>query len=157
MNYDLIFPFFLLKTRNLIVAVFIGNNFQQSHSKSYVTPSVYSSDTVTPIFDHAHPRSFQSPFNLHKCATAYKKSVTSICSFLRYGHFWGPETRLDTPIFDHAQPNNFKSTFVFCEFVPTCTHQAVSSIYSGKTIDVNILPSDWLRAFWPISQEQGFS
>ena len=36
-------------------------------------------------------------------------------------------------------------------------NEAVSLISSGKIIDLKILQSDWLRAFWPISQEQGFS
>ena len=35
--------------------------------------------------------------------------------------------------------------------------KAVSSICSGEIVDLKILQSDWLRAFWPISQEQNFS
>ena len=36
-------------------------------------------------------------------------------------------------------------------------NEAVSSICSGEILDLKILQSDWLRAFWPISQEQDFS
>ena len=61
------------------------------------------------IFDHAHPRNFQSPFNLCEFVSACKKSVNSIC----------PDTRLATPIFYRAQPKNFSSTFNLCEFVST--------------------------------------
>ena len=36
----------------------------------------------------------------------------------------------------------------------TCT---VSSICSGEMVNLKILEPDWLRPFWPISQEQDFS
>ena len=36
----------------------------------------------TPIFDHAHPKMFLSPFNLHEFVPACKTSVNTICSFL---------------------------------------------------------------------------
>ena len=35
-------------------------------------------------------------------------------------------------------------------------NEAVSLIYSGETVDLEILQSDWLGAFWSISQEQNF-
>ena len=35
-------------------------------------------------------------------------------------------------------------------------HETISLIYSGEIVDLKILQSDWLRAFWPISQEQNF-
>ena len=35
-------------------------------------------------------------------------------------------------------------------------NEAVSSICSGEILDLKILQSDWLRAFWPISQEKVF-
>ena len=35
-------------------------------------------------------------------------------------------------------------------------NEAVSSIGSAQIIDLKILQSDWLRAFWPIPQEQDF-
>ena len=35
--------------------------------------------------------------------------------------------------------------------------QSVSLICSGEMVDLKILESDWLRPFWPISQEKEFS
>ena len=49
-----------------------------------------------------------------------KKSVSFICSFLRYSRFSSPVIRLTTPIFDHVHSKNFSSTFNFCEYVSTC-------------------------------------
>ena len=34
--------------------------------------------------------------------------------------------------------------------------QAFSSFSSRDTVDLKILQSDWLKAFWPISQEPDF-
>ena len=34
--------------------------------------------------------------------------------------------------------------------------EAISSICSGEIVDLKILQSDWLRAFWPTSQEKIF-
>ena len=65
--------------------------------------------------------------------------------------------RLATPTFDLAHPKNFRPTFNFCEFVSTCKNEVISSICSRETVDLKTLQSDWLRAFWPISQEQDFS
>ena len=36
-------------------------------------------------------------------------------------------------------------------------NEAVSSICPGEILDLIILQSDRLRAFWPLSQEQDFS
>ena len=75
---------------------------------------------ATPISDHAHPKHFQAPSNLHEFVPACKKSVSSICLFFRYSQIQSPKTRLATPIFDYAQTKNFQSTFNFCEFPSTC-------------------------------------
>ena len=50
-------------------------------------------------------------------------------------------------VFDHAQPKNLRSTFNLCQHAK---NEAVSSICSGKIVDLNILQSGWLRAFWSI-------
>ena len=76
-------------------------------------------------------------------------------------HSWdtdcSPVTRLATSISDHVNRKNFWSTFNLCEFVST-------SKKSGSFIDLfwrygwlKILQSDWLRTFWPISQQPVFS
>ena len=59
------------------------------------------------IFDHAHPKIIEITFSFPDVVPACKKSVDSICSFLRYSQFWSPVTRLDTPNFDHANPKKF--------------------------------------------------
>ena len=41
-------------------------------------------------------------------------------------------------------------------FVNLYQHEAVSSICSGEMLDLKVLESEWLRAFWPIFLEQKF-
>ena len=36
-------------------------------------------------------------------------------------------------------------------------NEAISCIHSGEIVDLKILQSNWMGAFWPISQEQDFS
>ena len=36
-------------------------------------------------------------------------------------------------------------------------NEAVSWICSGEIVDLKILQSDWLKAFWPVSHKQDFS
>ena len=78
--------------------VWLASNFCESGStcKKSVILSVHSSDSqfwslltrlVTPRFDQALPKNVQSSFNLHDFVPAWKKSVNSICSFLRYSQF----------------------------------------------------------------------
>ena len=86
-----------------------------------------------------------------------KKSVKSICSFLRYSQFQSPETRLVKTIFDHAQPKNFQSTFIFLNLYQHAKNETISLICFDEILDLKILQSDWLRVFWPIFQEQDFS
>ena len=82
-----------------------------------------------------------------------KKSVNFICSFWRYSQFQSPETRLATSIFDHSQPKIFDQLLIFVNLYQHAKNQAVSWIYSGKIVGLKILKSDWLRPFWPISQD----
>ena len=62
-----------------------------------------------------------------------------------------------TPIFDHAHTSIFQSTFNFYELHQYVKNQAFSSFCSRDIVNLKILQSDWLRAFWPISQEPDFS
>ena len=55
-----------------------------------------------------------------------------------------------TIIFDHTPPKTLN-------LYQYANNEAVSSICSGEMIDLEIPQSEWLRAFWPISQEQHFS
>ena len=65
----------------------------------------------------AQPKTIEIISSFRECAPACKKSVHSICSVLRYSHFYSPVTRLATPMFDHAHPQCFLPTLNLCEFV----------------------------------------
>ena len=58
-------------------------------------------------------------------------------------------TRLAAHIFDQL--------LIFVNMYQHAEDEAVSSICSGEIVDFKIVQSDWLRAFWPLSQEQDFS
>ena len=76
---------------------------------------------------------------------------------LRCSRFLSPVARVVTPIFNHANPNNLQSIFNFLEFVLKSKNQAISSIFSEYIVDLKILQFDWLKAFWPTTQEPDFS
>ena len=42
-------------------------------------------------------------------------------------------------------------------FYQLAKNEAVSSICSGEIVHLKVLQADWLRAFWPITQEQDLS
>ena len=85
------------------------------------------------IFDNAPLKAIESTLSFPGFAVACKKSVYSICTFLRYSQFYSPATKLATPILDHDQPKNLLSAFKFCESVSTS--QAISMLRSGDTVD----------------------
>ena len=62
-----------------------------------------------------------------------------------------------TPIFDHTHSNIFQSNFNFHESVSTCKKIRVLHHSVLERVDLKILQSDWLKAFWPISWEPDFS
>ena len=51
----------------------------------------------------------------------------------------------------------FNQFLIFVNLYRHAENEAVSSICFGEMLDLKILQSKWLRAFWPISQEQHFS
>ena len=51
----------------------------------------------------------------------------------------------------------FNQLLIFANFYQHAENEAVSSICSGEIVHLKIMQSDWLRAFWPISQEQDHS
>ena len=61
-----------------------------------------------------------------------------------------------SPIFDHAHQNIFQSTFNCPESV-SCKKMRLFHHFVPQSVDLRILQSDWLRAFWPVSQESDFS
>ena len=48
----------------------------------------------------------------------------------------------------------FNQLLIFVNFYQHAKNEAVSSIFSGEMVHLKILQSDWLRAFWHISQKQ---
>ena len=101
-----------------------------STCKNHFIPSVHSSDTVNfralsrdwphPFLTMLTPKIFNHLSICMKFLPVCKKSVNSICSFLRNSQILGPETRLVTPISDHVQPKMLSINFIFCEFLSTC-------------------------------------
>ena len=65
-------------------------------------------------------------------------------------------TSLATPISEHAQTNIFDQLLIYVNLHQEAKNQAISFICFGDMVDLKILQFDWLRTFWPISQEQKF-
>ena len=51
----------------------------------------------------------------------------------------------------------FNQLLIFMDFYRHAKNEAISSICSAEIVHLKILQSDWLRAFWPIIQEQDLS
>ena len=51
----------------------------------------------------------------------------------------------------------FNQLLIFVNLYQHTENQAVSLIHSEEILDLKILQSEWLAAFWPIVQEQNFS
>ena len=51
----------------------------------------------------------------------------------------------------------FSQLLIFVNFYQHAKIEAVLLIYPGEMLDLKILQSEWLRAFWAISQEQDLS
>ena len=72
---------------------------------------------------------------------------------MRYGQISSPEARLVK-----LMPNQyiFDQLLIFVNLDQHAKTEAASSIGSGEIADLKILHSDWLRAFWSISQKEEF-
>ena len=51
----------------------------------------------------------------------------------------------------------FNHLLIFVNLYQHAKHEAVLSICSAEIVDLKVLRSDWLKTFWPLSQEQNFS
>ena len=91
---------------------------------------------ATPNFDYDHLKLIEITFN-----------------FQFISQFQSSVTRLAPSIFDHGQPKCFDQLSIYTNLYQHSKKSGyfISLICSGKT-----LQSDWLRIFWPISQEQKF-
>ena len=111
---------------------------------------------TTHIFDHTQFQNCQVPFNLHEFIPACKKSVHSVHPFVHSSDTVNFRVqRLDWPHPFLTMPNQtiFDQILIFVNLYQHVKNEAVSSISSGEKVDLKILQSDWLRAFWPISQK----
>ena len=111
---------------------------------------------------HTHPKNFQLSFNFSEFVLAFapacKKIGNSNCSFLRYIVNLEFRDQIDhTHILTMPNQKLFRQLAIFVNLHQHAKNEAVSSICSGEIVDLKILQSDWLRAFWPISHEQDFS
>ena len=137
------------------------------HAKNQFISSVHSSDPVSfrvacsdwphPFFDYAHPKNFQSPFNLREFVPACKKSV--IPTVYSWDTFNFRVSRPDWPHPVLTLPNQkvFDQLLTFVNLYQQAKNKAVSLFFSGGIVDLNILKFNWLRAFWPLSQKQDIS
>ena len=66
-------------------------------------------------------------------------------------------TRLTTPIFDLTNHKISDQLLVYVNLHQHAKNQAISLISSEDIVNKKTLQSNWLRSFWPISQEQTFS
>ena len=98
--------------------------------------------------DHAHPKNFQSSFN----HPANNQLVPSVLS-------WDTvNVRVQRPDWPHSfLTMPYQKLLIFVNLYQHAKNEAVSLIYSGEMLDLKILQSEWLRAFWPISHEKHFS
>ena len=54
-------------------------------------------------------------------------------------------------------PKFCNQLLIFVNLYQHAKNEPISSICSGEIFDLKIPQSEWLKAFWPISQEQHFS
>ena len=69
-------------------------------------------------------------------------------------------TRVATPIFDHDYLKKKKKKKKNHPLIFINLHQQgqiISSIFSRDKVDLKILLSDWLRAFWTVTQKHDIS
>ena len=134
--------------------------------KNQFIPSIHTSDTVNfrvPLHDRPYPiLTIPTPklfSHLSTCINLYhaKRSVNSISSFLRYGKFLRVQ-RTDWPYQFLIMTNQklFNQLLIFASLYQHAKNEVVSPICSGQIVHLKIKLSDWLRAFWPIYQEQDF-
>ena len=66
-------------------------------------------------------------------------------------------TRVATPIFDHDYLKKKKKNHPLIFINLHQQGQIISSIFSRDKVDLKILLSDWLRAFWTVTQKRDIS
>ena len=111
---------------------------------------------VTPIFDQAHPKITESVFSFPEFAPACKNH------FIPSIHSWEKDNfrvlRPDWPRLFFTIPNQncFDQPLIYANLYNHAKNQAYVDLFWWYGW-LKILQSDWLRTFWPKSQEQNFS
>ena len=130
------------------------------HSKNQFIPSTDPSNTVNfsnlspdwpyPFLNIATPKIFN---HLLIWTNLYQHAKNQLITFI---HSWDTDNyRVQTPGW-HVKPKTFQTTFNFREFKSTCKKRDCW-ICSGEIVDLEILQSGCLRAFWPISLKKYIS
>ena len=103
---------------------------------------------VMPISDHTHPKIIEITFSFPGIAPECKISTVN---------FRVQWTDRPCPFLTMHTQKQFDQLLIYVNLYQHAQNQAISLIGSGDMVDYKILQSDWLRTFWPISQEQKFS
>ena len=91
---------------------------------------------------HGHPIITESTLNFPEFVPASKKSVYSICSFLRYSQIKSPMTRLDTLIFDHDHDQ-----LLILWICTNMQKSVIPSVISSDMVSFRVLSPDWPDPF----------
>ena len=95
------------------------------------------------IFDHTHPKIIESTFSFLELVPAYKKSVYSICSFLRYSHFRVPWPDRQHQFLTMPTHKTFYHFWIFANLYQHAKIQFTPSVYSLDTVNFRY------NHFWP--------
>ena len=146
----------------LLILIF-ANLYQ--HAKKSVYPSVHYSDApcsdtgnvrVPSFLTMPIPKMFS---HLLICLNLYQHAKNQLIPFVnsRVTIHLKSRDQIDQTLF-LAMPNQvFHQLVIFVSLSQHAKNEAVSLICSEEIFDLKILQSNWLRRFWPISQEQNFS
>ena len=134
------------------------------HAKNQFIPSVHSSDKVnfrvqSPDWPHPFFTMLTSKIFNHLliCVKLYQHAKNQLVRLvLSWDTILDSRDQISHTHFDQPHQKLFNPLLTLVNLYQHAKNEAVSSICSGEMLDLKILQSEWLRAFWPISQEQHF-
>ena len=100
-----------------------------------------------PIFDHAYPKIIEITFRLPEFVPACKKSVYSICSFLRQSHFRVPWPNWQHTFLTPPTPKNFNQLLIFVNLHQHGKNKFIPSVHSSDIVNFRDLSLDWPHSF----------
>ena len=110
-----------------------------------------------PIFDHHHPKIIKVTLASLNFYEHTKNQFIPIIFSLDTASFCVLKPELPHPFLTIPTPIFFNQLLVSINLYQYAKNQAFSSCCFRDMVDLKILQSDWLRTFWPISQEPDFS